>query len=166
MAALHGGAALQRLAAQNRRAFAEKHGEGVYTQGGQVEPFARRGWATESVVIAAGEEAEGLRETLERAEGEEECRAGRVQVVVVENGSCAESMQVVEEYRERLRGCLTVVVGVGAVERARAEQIGRERAIGERVRVVAPGEWEELGEMKTPIGAGGRQSAQERVSSR
>jgi hypothetical protein len=106
-----------------------------------VEPFAGRGWAKESVVIVAGEEAAGLRGSLARAERDGECRAGRVQVVVVENASGDETARVVEEYRERLARCLTRVVMGDGVGRAEAERKGKARAIGERVRVVAPGEW-------------------------
>jgi glycosyltransferase involved in cell wall biosynthesis len=136
----HGLAAMAAMEWENYRVFARKHGRAIQHLGGRMEPFTSQGVPELSIVIAAQDEAARLRESLEAAARDPGCRAGRVQVVVVDNGSRDETALVLAEYRQRLPGCLTVVRLEEPVGRARAQQIGQARAIGRAVRVVQPGD--------------------------
>jgi GT2 family glycosyltransferase len=137
---LYSAQALEALEMRNRQRFAQKHGRPILAHGIWLEPFASQGRVEETVVIAARNEAAALRVTLDAAAADAGCRAGRVQVVVVDEGSEDETAEVLEEYRGRLGPGLTVIRLEEAVGRARAQALGKARAIGPRVRLLAPGD--------------------------
>jgi hypothetical protein len=93
------------------------------------------------VVRAVQDEAAGLRASLAGAAADAGCRAGRVQVVVVDNGSQDETGLVLGEYRGQLGWSLTVIRLAVPVGRAQALRLGRARSTGQVVRVLSPGSW-------------------------
>jgi hypothetical protein len=143
---LYGEAGMQRMAEENRRRFVRKHRRTVYVHGARVEPFASHCPPALSVVVAARDEGPLLRQTLEWAAGDPGCRDGRVQVVVVDNGSTDDTPLLLEEYRLRLPNGLTVITLSEPVPRTQAREIGRARSISPTVRMLAPGDWYEAGQ--------------------
>jgi GT2 family glycosyltransferase len=139
--AFHDAAAIQRLSGENARLFEQKHGRAAYYTPTHVEPFSSHRPPVLSVVIATRDQGPLLRRTLEEATREPGCREGAVQVVVVDNGSTDNTPVVLEEYRHRLPRSLTVISLTEPVALARARQIGQARAIGKKIRVLAPGDW-------------------------
>jgi glycosyltransferase involved in cell wall biosynthesis len=137
----YGAAALKAMEEQNRRLFERKHARSIHLLGGRVEPFSSHCRPATSLVVPARNEAAALRRTLEQAARDPGCRDGTVQIVVVDNGSTDDTVQVLEEYRLRLAFCLTVIALAEPVAPARARQIGRARAIGREVCPTSPGEW-------------------------
>jgi glycosyltransferase involved in cell wall biosynthesis len=160
-------AALRAMEWENYWRFARKHGRAIQHLAGRMEPFTSQRGPELSVVITAQDEAEGVRASLAAAAEDARCRAGRLQVVVVDNGSGEETGLVLGEYRQRLGGCLTVVAVGERVGRGRAEALGRARAIGRAVRILRPGDWEESpavsGDgLRPPRGPGTRTGQEER----
>jgi glycosyltransferase involved in cell wall biosynthesis len=135
---------VEAMLAQNRWRFERKHGRPIYQSRERVEPFHTHRPAALSVVVAARDEADRLRETLARAAADPTCQDGRVQLVVVDNGSTDDTSLLIEEYRLRLPRCLSVITLPEPHLPALARQFGRARAIGPEVRLLQAGEWEEL----------------------
>jgi glycosyltransferase involved in cell wall biosynthesis len=140
--ARYGAAALKAMEWANYREFARKHGRAIQHLGERLEPFSSQAPPERTVVLAVRDEAAGLRASLAAAAADPGCQSGRVQVVVVDNGSQDETALVLGEYRARLGRCLTVVRLGEPVGRAQAQQLGRARATGEAVRALPPGRWQ------------------------
>ncbi len=138
---VHGSPAAQQRVEANYSLFERKHGRPAHAAGARMEPFASHRLPGLSLVITAHNEAAQLRQTLEQAVREPGCRDGSVQIVVVENGSTDETALVLEEYRLRLRRCVTAIALAEPVPPARARQIGQARAVGTHVSSLAPGDW-------------------------
>ena len=157
---VHGEAGMQQMAEENRRLFVRKHRRRVYALGPRVEPFASHCPPALSVLVVARDEGPRLRQTLERAARDPGCQDGRVQVVVVDNGSTDDTSLLLEEYRLRLPNGLTVITQPKPVPRTRAREIGRARASAPTVpRMLAPGDWYEAGQAAKPPATAGRNSA-------
>jgi glycosyltransferase involved in cell wall biosynthesis len=145
----YGPAALAAMEAANYWRFARKHGRAIRHRGERMEPFTGQEAPERTVVLAVRDEAAALRASLAAATADAACQAGRVQVVVVDNGSGDETGLVLGEYRGRLGNRLTVVRLGEPVGRRQAQEIGRARAAGATVRMPPPGDWEE-----SPAGTG------------
>jgi glycosyltransferase involved in cell wall biosynthesis len=139
--AVYGPGGREALAQENRRRFERKHKVMVHTRGARFEPHSNHELPAVSRVLAVRNEETLVRRSLARAVSDPRCRDGRVQVVVIDNGSDDQTPLALAEYRLRLPRSLTVVRLDEPVPPAAARQAGLARAVGRTVEELAPGDW-------------------------